>query len=321
MAFFDKLSTFAQNLTDKANDTIETGKLNSKVNSEKNLAGEELKKIGTYYYEKFANLPAGNYKIYFRDFDPDIYDNDGRYWPQCNITDPISITVIDPNKKNDKATQNTFYYDHCHYNDEFYKSYGYVSVDKTIFRQGETVKFTNRDYLASDAVRILLCEPNSNVIKDWTWQTFYNSNGTSATAQGNLETADLAPGHYQLLFLYDRELNTNISSSDIGIDRAREELAFYGVIDITVIPANSAGTSPVMDLTYIHGDESVAYGTSVPAYEYSRNPISINITDADVTRGYVEFEYKLENLVENADIVYSTEMFYDRQPEGRSKAI
>ena len=55
MAFFDKLSTFAQNLTDKANDTIETGKLNSKVNSEKNLAGEELKKIGTYYYEKFVN--------------------------------------------------------------------------------------------------------------------------------------------------------------------------------------------------------------------------------------------------------------------------
>ena len=265
--------------------------------------------------EKFANLPAGNYKIYFRDFDPNIYDNDGRYWPQCNITDPISITVIDPNKKNDKATQNTFYYDHCHYNDEFYKSNGYVSVDKTIFRQGETIKFTNREYLPSDAVRILLCEPNSNVIRDWTWQTFYNSNGTSATAQGNLETADLAPGHYQLLFLYDRELNTNISSSDIGIDRAREDLTFYGVIDITVIPANSTGTSPVMDLTYIHGDESVPYGTSVPAYEYSRNSISIDITDADVQRGYVEFEYKLENLVENADIVYSTEMFYDRPIE------
>lgn len=55
MAFFDKLSTFAQNLTDKTNDAIETSKLTSKVNSEKNLAGEELKKIGTYYYEKFAN--------------------------------------------------------------------------------------------------------------------------------------------------------------------------------------------------------------------------------------------------------------------------
>jgi len=55
MALFDKLSSFAQNLTDKTNDAIETGKLNSKANSEKNLAGEELKKIGTYYYEKFAS--------------------------------------------------------------------------------------------------------------------------------------------------------------------------------------------------------------------------------------------------------------------------
>ena len=49
-----KLNAFAQNLADKTNDTIETGKLNSKANSEKNLAGEELKKIGTYYYEKFT---------------------------------------------------------------------------------------------------------------------------------------------------------------------------------------------------------------------------------------------------------------------------
>ena len=50
MAFFDKLSDFAKNIGDKTTDAIETGKLNSKVNSEKNLAGEELKKIGEVYY-------------------------------------------------------------------------------------------------------------------------------------------------------------------------------------------------------------------------------------------------------------------------------
>ena len=50
MALFDKLNDFAKNLTDKTTDAIETGKLNSKVNSEKNLAREELKKIGEYYY-------------------------------------------------------------------------------------------------------------------------------------------------------------------------------------------------------------------------------------------------------------------------------
>ena len=50
MALFDKLSDFAKNIGDKTTDAIETGKLNSKVNTEKNLAGEELKKIGEFYY-------------------------------------------------------------------------------------------------------------------------------------------------------------------------------------------------------------------------------------------------------------------------------
>lgn len=50
MAFFDKLNDLAKNISDKTSDAIETGKLSNKVNSEKNLAGEELKKIGEYYY-------------------------------------------------------------------------------------------------------------------------------------------------------------------------------------------------------------------------------------------------------------------------------
>ena len=50
MAFFDKLSDFAKNIGDKTTDAIETGKLTAKISSEKNLAGEELKKIGEFYY-------------------------------------------------------------------------------------------------------------------------------------------------------------------------------------------------------------------------------------------------------------------------------
>ena len=50
MAFFDRLNDFAKNLSDKTTDAIETGKLQSRVNSEKNLVGEELKKIGEFYY-------------------------------------------------------------------------------------------------------------------------------------------------------------------------------------------------------------------------------------------------------------------------------
>ena len=55
MALFDKLSDFAKNIGDKTTDAIETGKLQSKVNSEKNLAGEKLKKIGEFYYNAWLN--------------------------------------------------------------------------------------------------------------------------------------------------------------------------------------------------------------------------------------------------------------------------
>lgn len=55
MAFFDKLSDFAKNIGDKTTDAIETGKLQSKINSEKSLAGEELKKIGEFYYNAWLN--------------------------------------------------------------------------------------------------------------------------------------------------------------------------------------------------------------------------------------------------------------------------
>ena len=54
MAFFDKLNDFAKNIGDKTNDAIETGKLNSRINSEKTAAGEELKKIGEYYYQIYT---------------------------------------------------------------------------------------------------------------------------------------------------------------------------------------------------------------------------------------------------------------------------
>ncbi len=53
MSFFNKLNDLAKIISDQTNDAIENTKLASKVNTEKNLAGEELKKIGQFYYEKY----------------------------------------------------------------------------------------------------------------------------------------------------------------------------------------------------------------------------------------------------------------------------
>ena len=54
MAFFDKLNDLAKNIGDKTNDAIETTKLNSKISTERSAAGEDLKKIGEFYYAKYA---------------------------------------------------------------------------------------------------------------------------------------------------------------------------------------------------------------------------------------------------------------------------
>lgn len=54
MAFFDKLNDLAKNVGDKANDAIETTKLNNKINTEKAAIAEEYKKIGEHYYTKYT---------------------------------------------------------------------------------------------------------------------------------------------------------------------------------------------------------------------------------------------------------------------------
>ena len=54
MAFFDKLNQVAKNIGDKTSEAIETTKLNAKISAEKTAAGEELKKIGAFYYAQFA---------------------------------------------------------------------------------------------------------------------------------------------------------------------------------------------------------------------------------------------------------------------------
>jgi predicted nucleic acid-binding Zn-ribbon protein len=54
MAFFDKLNDLAKNVGEKANDAIETTKLNNKINTEKAAIAEEYKKIGEHYYAKHA---------------------------------------------------------------------------------------------------------------------------------------------------------------------------------------------------------------------------------------------------------------------------
>ncbi|HRV33595.1 MAG: hypothetical protein QM215_03015 [Bacillota bacterium] len=54
MAFLDKLSSVAKDMTEKAGDAVEITKLKSKVSKEKSAIDEVLQKIGGYYLDKFT---------------------------------------------------------------------------------------------------------------------------------------------------------------------------------------------------------------------------------------------------------------------------
>ncbi|MCL1974869.1 MAG: zinc ribbon domain-containing protein [Firmicutes bacterium] len=53
MAFFEKLNDIAKNIGDKASETIETTKLNSKISSAKTAIDGIYKKIGEHYYLQY----------------------------------------------------------------------------------------------------------------------------------------------------------------------------------------------------------------------------------------------------------------------------
>lgn len=52
MAFLDKLSSIAKDVTEKAGDAVEITKLKAKVSKEKSAIEDSLKKLGEYYLEK-----------------------------------------------------------------------------------------------------------------------------------------------------------------------------------------------------------------------------------------------------------------------------
>ncbi len=55
MAFLDKLSSMAKDVTEKAGDAVEITKLKAKVSKEKSAIEEVLQKIGGYFLDKYTS--------------------------------------------------------------------------------------------------------------------------------------------------------------------------------------------------------------------------------------------------------------------------
>lgn len=261
--------------------------------------------------QDFAHLPAGDYKIYFRDYSANIYkgsgqnnDNKGNDWPECNITDPISITIVDPDKdpsKNDFDGGMTYYFDKVYYdinkaiNGDSSKASGWFSVDKTTFYKGEQIKiehsFSQAEGNTNSAhVYVGIWKPGADKYEKYSYLN-----------EGVIDTSNLEPGNYQLI------------CCDGGYDYNRKIGSVMGVIDVTILPANSDATTNDYSQLALKYNGNVKDIGAVKGYTYSRNPLSnVVVTEADVERGYVEFTFELSGLVANADVVHTMEMFYER---------
>jgi len=55
VALFDSISSFTKNIGDKVGAAVETQKLNSKINAEKNAIDGVCRKIGEYYYQQYKS--------------------------------------------------------------------------------------------------------------------------------------------------------------------------------------------------------------------------------------------------------------------------
>ena len=261
--------------------------------------------------QDFAHLPAGDYKIYFRDYSANIYkgsgqnnDNKGNDWPECNITDPISITIVDPDKdpsKNDFDGGMTYYFDKVYYdinkaiNGDSSKASGWFSVDKTTFYKGEQIKiehsFSQAEGNTNSAhVYVGIWKPGADKYEKYSYLN-----------EGVIDTSNLEPGNYQLI------------CCDGGYDYNRKIGSVMGVIDVTILPANSDATTNDYSQLALKYNGNVKDIGAVKGYTYSKNPLSnVVVTEADVERGYVEFTFELSGLVANADVVHTMEMFYER---------
>ena len=294
---------------------------------EKNAVGKVTFRSGMYgcveVIDSLADLPAGDYKLYFRDNSANIYCDKssgtlakkGEYWPEMNITDPIAITIIDPNKSNEKPCKQTYSFDDvCYYwddkTDDRYDSNnrvsGWVSIDKTVFRVGDDISFDceKRDPVGNpakdDSVYLGFLDPkyyNNSYLNDY-YRGSFEEKIIDITKAPNYPD----PGRYQLY------------CCDFGFATARKSGSVMGALDIVMLPQMDQPSTLTMSYDHLKkndAEQRVPYNP-ISAYDYSRNSISIDITQADVDRGYVEFEYELTGLVKEEEVIYTTEMFYER---------
>ena len=273
--------------------TDESNKTDEEIEAERYYVQPDAKGLE---YISTADLDPGTYKIYLRDNSAKLFHGEGGqmvYWWQYDMADPITVYIIDPEEQ--KITPEVKYaffnVPHTTLQSANGFSSGTVKLDKTVFYQGEDISVTLSGMDPSAIyLRLHLYPENS---------TTYKKEILMSSDTVIMPTSDIDPGRYTLYLL---NAGGTVSAHTTG--------RFYAVVDITILPEsmrdNVTGNTDMHTVNTSQKRET-PITLSDPFIYFTDSMTNINVTDADVERGYVFFEYDFTGLAPSTSFTFTVD--------------
>ena len=264
-------------------------------------------------YISTEGIPAGTYQIYFRDnsakLTHDINSNvKDIYWWEYDMVHPITITIVESNNVANANSNVKYAFSNVKNAGNKYTS-GTAELSQRVLYQGDNIEVDVKLSDNTQTYRLALCRAddtlNNFVVQKYLDKTIEEVTYTIKTSnfayksgsseQGGAGNEKIPPGKYTLYLIN--------SGSIVGAETTGR---IYAVMDITILPAPTTvpvrGSAQIQSLSKQNNEIIEITQNLTPPTEIA-NPFNyynvsgtFTVTQQDVERGYVIFEYNLTGL-------------------------
>ena len=241
--------------------------------------------------EQWQGLPAGTYKIYYRNDSANVYHDDPRndisndngyfYWEDYNITMPITITVVDTAQDNASTTITSFFDDVNVRNSSSGTSYapvfGSISIPKNTFYADETINFSLTGNVSKHGSNFMIAIYQNDMNKA---STLVDSASESISLNG------LSPGKYKIYYLSNKD----------GLLQSLYCGGVLACIDITILPTSAKNPNCTVS-------DNAGGVHTITTYNVKNHNYEFTVTEVDAERGYIDIPIEFTGLAPNTDCI------------------
>ena len=273
-------------------------------------------------YISTEGIPAGTYQIYFRDnsakLTHDINSNvKDIYWWEYDMVHPITITIVESNNVANANSNVKYAFSNVKNAGNKYTS-GTAELSQRVLYQGDNIEVDVKLSDNTQTYRLALCRAddtlNNFVVQKYLDKTIEEVTYTIKTSnfayksgsseQGGAGNEKIPPGKYTLYLIN--------SGSIVGAETTGR---IYAVMDITILPAPTTvpvrGSAQIQSLSKQNNEIIEITQNLTPPTEIA-NPFNyyivsgtFTVTQQDVERGYVIFEYNLTGLPTYSEFTFA----------------